>query len=121
MSGAVSPSSDLLAMAASTTAPCVPVGHELDAEIEDERAGRDERLELSHSLDPVEIPRRRCYRDPDRSVVDLVAHLGMWLAEAGIRRTRGHHHRCPQCHRQDDEQWGLGLERPTDRRRPAAS
>jgi hypothetical protein len=108
-------------MAASTTAPSVPVGHAFDAEIEDERAGWDELLELIHSLDPVEIARPGYYRDPDWSVVDLVAHLGMWLAEAGIRRTRGHHHRCPQCHRQDDEQWGLGLERPTDRRRPAAS
>lgn len=71
-------------MAAATTAPSVPVGHPFDAEIEAERSGWDELLELIHSLDPVEIARPGYYRDPDWSVADLVAHLGMWLAEAGI-------------------------------------
>src|SRR5207244_7550199 len=88
LEGAVSRSSDSLAMAASTTAPSVPVGHPFDREIEDERAGWDELLELIHSLDPVEIARPDYYRDPDWSVVDLVAHLGMWLAEAGIQLER---------------------------------
>ena len=75
-------------MAASTTAPSVPVGHPFDAEIEDERAGWDELLELIHSLNPAEIARPGYYRDPDWSVADLVAHLGMWLAEAGIQLER---------------------------------
>ena len=84
----MSPSSDSLAMAASTTAPSVPAGRPFDAEIEDERAGWDELLELIHSLDPIEIARPGYYSDPDWSVVDLVAHLGMWLAEAGIQLER---------------------------------
>jgi hypothetical protein len=68
--------------------PAVPVGHPMDAEIEAERAGWNELLELIHSLDPIEIARPGYYREPDWSVVDLVAHLGMWLAEAGIQLER---------------------------------
>lgn len=84
----MSRSSDSLAMGASTTTLSVPLGHPFDAEIEAERAGWDELLELIHSLDPAEIERPGYYRDPDWSVVDLVAHLGMWLAEAGIQLER---------------------------------
>jgi hypothetical protein len=80
--------SDPAAMAARPSVPSVPVGHPFDAEIEAERAGWDELLELIHSLDPTEIARPGYYRDPDWSVVDLVAHLGMWLAEAGIQLER---------------------------------
>jgi hypothetical protein len=65
-----------------------PRGHPFDAEIEAERAEWDELLELIRSLRPVEIVRPGYYRDPDWSVVDLVAHLGMWLAEAGIQLER---------------------------------
>jgi hypothetical protein len=88
MKRAVTPHIDPSAMAASTTIPSVPVGHPFDAEIEDERAGWDELIGLIHSLDPAEIVRPGYYRDPDWSVVDLVAHLGMWLAEAGIQLER---------------------------------
>jgi hypothetical protein len=77
-----------VAIAPGTTETAVPVGHPFDAEIEDERAGWNELLELIHSLDPVEITRPGYYRDPDWSVLDLVAHLGMWLAEAGIQLER---------------------------------
>ncbi len=39
-------------------------------------------------LDPADIVRPGYYRDPDWSVADLVAHLGTWLAEAGIQLRR---------------------------------
>jgi hypothetical protein len=84
----VSRVTDPAAIVTSPTGPAVPVGHPFDAEIEAERAGWDELLELIHTLDPVEIARPGYYRDPDWSVVDLVAHLGMWLAEAGIQLER---------------------------------
>jgi hypothetical protein len=79
---------DPVAAVTSATGSAIPVGHPFDAEIEAERAGWEELLELIHSLDPVEIGRPGYYRDPDWSVVDLVAHLGMWLAEAGIQLER---------------------------------
>ena len=65
--------------------PAVPHDHPFDAEIEAERAGWYELLELVHSLDLDDIVRPGYYRDPDWSVADLVAHLGTWLAEAGIQ------------------------------------
>ncbi len=68
--------------------PRAPWGHPFDAEIEAERAGWYELLELVHSLDPAEIARPGYYSDPDWSVADLVAHLGTWLAEAGIQLRR---------------------------------
>lgn len=68
--------------------PRVPSGHPFDAEIEAERAGWYELLALVHSLDPDEIARSGYYKDPDWSVADLVAHLGTWLAEAGIQLER---------------------------------
>jgi hypothetical protein len=68
--------------------PRAPRGHPFDAEIEAERAGWYELLELVHSLDPAEIARPGYYSDPDWSVADLVAHLGTWLAEAGIQLRR---------------------------------
>jgi hypothetical protein len=68
--------------------PSAPPGHPFDAEIEAERIGWYELLELVDSLDPDEIARPGYYRDRDWSVADLVAHLGMWLAEAGIQLER---------------------------------
>jgi hypothetical protein len=68
--------------------PSAPSGHPFDAEIEAERAGWYELIELVHSLDPAEIARPGYFRDPDWSVADLVAHLGTWLAEAGIQLRR---------------------------------
>jgi hypothetical protein len=68
--------------------PAAPHGHPCDAEIGAERAGWHELLELLDCLDSTEVVRPGYYRDPDWSVVDLVAHLGMWLAEAGIQLER---------------------------------
>ena len=68
--------------------PAAPADHPFDAEIEAERVGWYELLELVHSLDPAEIAGPGYYRDPDWSVADLVAHLGTWLAEAGIQLRR---------------------------------
>ena len=68
--------------------PAAPRGHPFDAEIEAERAGWYELLDLVHSLDLDDIVRLGYYRDPDWSVADLVAHLGTWLAEAGIQLRR---------------------------------
>jgi hypothetical protein len=68
--------------------PPAPPGHPFDAEIEAERAGWYELLSLVHSLHPDEIARPGYYRNPDWSVADLVAHLGTWLAEAGIQLRR---------------------------------
>ena len=68
--------------------PAAPHGHPFDAEIEAERAGWNELLELVDALDPADITRPGYYRDPDWSVADLVAHVGTWLAEAGIQLRR---------------------------------
>lgn len=65
-----------------------PRGHPFDAEIEAERAGWTELLELVRSLDLNEIARPGYYRNPDWSVADLVAHVGTWLAEAGVQLRR---------------------------------
>ena len=68
--------------------PAVPHGHPFDAEIEAERTYWYELIGLVHSLDLDEINQPGYYRDPDWSVADLVAHLGTWLAEAGIQLRR---------------------------------
>jgi hypothetical protein len=68
--------------------PDVPFGHPFDAEIEAERSGWYEVLALIRSLNPEEVMEPGYYRDPDWSVADLVAHLGTWLAEAGIQLER---------------------------------
>ena len=68
--------------------PAVTPGHPFDAEIDAERTGWYELLELIRSLDPAEIARPGYYRDPDWSVADVVAHLGAWLAEAGVQLRR---------------------------------
>ena len=68
--------------------PTVPHGHPFDAEIEAERTCWRELLELVHSLNPDEIVLPGFYRDPDWSVADLVAHIGTWLAEAGLQLER---------------------------------
>jgi hypothetical protein len=79
---------DLEAEARSPDEPTAPHGHPFDAEIEAERTGWRELLELVHALDPDEIVQPGYYRDPDWSVADLVAHLGTWLAEAGNQLER---------------------------------
>lgn len=68
--------------------PTAPPGHPFDAEIAAERAGWHELMELLDGLDEADVVRPGYYRDPDWSVADLVAHLGTWLAEAGIQLRR---------------------------------
>ena len=65
-----------------------PLGHPFDAEVAAEHAGWYEILDLVHSLDQADIVRPGYYRDPDWSVADMVAHLGTWLAEAGMQLRR---------------------------------
>ena len=56
--------------------------HPYPAEIEAERHGWDELLDLVRSLTPEECVEPGYYRDPDWAVRDVVAHLGTWLAQA---------------------------------------
>lgn len=71
-----------------TLEPTASPGHPFDAEIAAERAGWHELMELLAALDEADVVRPGYYRDPDWSVADLVAHLGTWLAEAGIQLRR---------------------------------
>src|SRR5687767_10346065 len=64
------------------------IDHPYAAEIEAERAGWYELLELVRTLTPEECLEPGYYRDPDWSVRDLVAHLGTWLAEAQVQFER---------------------------------
>jgi hypothetical protein len=61
--------------------PSPPSGHPYLAEIEAERHGWYELVDLVHRLTPEECLEPGYYRDPDWAVRDLVAHLGTWLAE----------------------------------------
>jgi hypothetical protein len=60
----------------------VPAGHPYAAEIEAERRGWYEIVDLVRSLTPEECLEPGYQRDPDWTVRDVVAHLGTWLAEA---------------------------------------
>lgn len=73
---------------ATTPDPAAPSGHAFDAEITAEQRGWNEIMELVRSLDPDAIARPGYFSDPDWSIADLVAHLGTWLAEAGIQIER---------------------------------
>ena len=66
----------------------LPADHPYAAEIEAERRGWYELLELVGSLTPDECLVPGYYRDPDWSVRDVVAHLGTWLAEAQVQLER---------------------------------
>lgn len=69
-------------------APVPPPGHPYAAEIEAERSGWYELVELVRSLTPEECLEPGYYRDPDWTVRDVVTHLGTWLAEAQIQFER---------------------------------
>ena len=69
-----SPSSD--------AASGVPADHPYAADIEAERRGWYEIVDLVRSLTPEECLEPGYQRDPDWTVRDVVAHLGTWLAEA---------------------------------------
>ena len=62
--------------------PSALIDHPYAAEIDAERVGWYELLDLVRTLTPEERLEPGYYRDPDWSVRDLVAHLGTWLAEA---------------------------------------
>jgi hypothetical protein len=58
------------------------------AEMEAERAGWYELVQLVRGLTAEERLEPGYYRDPDWSVRDVVAHLGTWLAEAQVQFER---------------------------------
>ena len=64
--------------------PEVPIATEVEAE----RRGWYEVLDLVRSLTPEECLIPGYYREPDWSVRDVVAHLGTWLAEAQVQFER---------------------------------
>src|SRR5882672_1717121 len=66
----------------------VPLDHPYAAELEAERQGWYELVDLVRSLTPEECLEPGYYRDPDWTVRDVVAHLGTWLAEAEIQFER---------------------------------
>lgn len=68
--------------------PRVPAGHPYLAEIDAERRGWYELVELVHRLTPEERLAPGYYRDPGWSVRDVVAHLGTWLAETQVQFER---------------------------------
>lgn len=65
-----------------TPEPAVPVDHPYAAEIDLERRQWYEFTTVCRTLTPAELELPGYFRDPDWSVKDLIAHLGMWLAEA---------------------------------------
>jgi hypothetical protein len=65
-----------------------PAGHPYAGEIEAERRGWYELVDLVRSLTPEECLEPGYYRDPDWTVRDVVAHLGTWLAEAEVQFER---------------------------------
>lgn len=65
-----------------------PVDHPYAADIEAERRGWYEIVDLVRSLTPDECLEPGYQRDPDWTVRDVVAHLGTWLAEAQVQFER---------------------------------
>ncbi len=59
-----------------------PVEHPYAADIEAERRGWYEIIDLVRTLTPDECLEPGYQRDPDWTVRDVVAHVGTWLAEA---------------------------------------
>ena len=68
--------------------PAPPPGHPYAAELETERRGWYELVDLVRSLTPDECLVTGYYRDPDWAVRDVVAHVGTWLAEAQVQFER---------------------------------
>jgi hypothetical protein len=62
-----------------------PTAHPYAPEIDAERVGWYELVELVRRLTPDECLVPGYYRDPDWAVRDLVAHVGTWLAEAEVQ------------------------------------
>jgi hypothetical protein len=68
--------------------PVPPPQHPYAAEIEEERAGWYELVDLVRPLTPEEWLVPGYYEDPAWTVRDVVAHLGTWLAEAEVQFER---------------------------------
>jgi hypothetical protein len=68
--------------------PEVPPEHPFRAQIESERFGWYELVDLVRSLSPEECVVPGYYTDPDWSVRDVVAHVGTWLAQAEVQLER---------------------------------
>jgi hypothetical protein len=64
------------------------VEHPYAADLEAERLGWYELVDLVRSLTPEECLEPGYQRDPDWTVRDMVAHLGTWLAEAQVQFER---------------------------------
>ncbi len=65
-----------------------PATSDWRTEIEAERAGWYELVELVRTLTPAECLVPGYYTDPDWTVRDLVAHVGTWLAQAEVQLER---------------------------------
>jgi hypothetical protein len=65
-----------------------PADHPYVDDIEAERIGWYEVVDLVRSLTPEECLEPGYQRDPDWTVRDVVAHLGTWLAEAHVQLER---------------------------------
>jgi hypothetical protein len=66
----------------------LPVDHPYLEEIDAERVGWYELVDLVRVLTPEECLVPGYYRDPDWAVRDVIAHLGAWLAEAEVQFER---------------------------------
>jgi hypothetical protein len=65
-----------------------PLEHPYATDLEAERRGWYELMDLVRSLTPEECLEPGYQRDPDWTVRDVVAHLGTWLAEAQLQFER---------------------------------
>jgi hypothetical protein len=65
-----------------------PVDHPYAADIEAERRGWYEIVDLVRSLTPDECLEPGYQREPDWTVRDVVAHVGTWMAEAQVQFER---------------------------------
>ena len=75
-------------MKADPPVPAERIDHPYLAEIESERQGWYEIVDLVRSLTPEEYLEPGYQRDPDWTVRDVVAHVGTWLAEAQVQFER---------------------------------
>jgi hypothetical protein len=77
-----------LAMSQHASGPGPRPDNPFATEIEAERLGWYEVVDLVRSLFPEECLEPGYYRDPDWTVRDVVAHLGTWLAQAEVQFER---------------------------------
>jgi hypothetical protein len=75
-------------MTGPAAAPPPPAHHPYAAEIQAEREGWYEMVELVRRLTPEECLIPGYYEDPPWTVRDVVGHLGTWLAEADVQFER---------------------------------